>query len=142
MAVTGHLAARMGRTVEQTRDTLHEIAREAPADARSPTWEEVETYLLHHRARARADQTLDPDRRDRIVAHYDEAVALRRAPSPATWTAWEAFAVTHRKLDVKDHMAARQAAPAPEPTRPPAPITDQQIVAIARTLSPDAPLRI
>ncbi len=134
MAVAGHLASRIGKTVEQARDDLHRFAREASSDTPAPTWDEVEEFLLRHRARARSDQTLDPVRRDRIVAHYDDAVALRRAPSPATWEAWRTFAVLHAKLDTADLVAGRRATPKP-PLPPPSPITDQQIVAIARTLS-------
>lgn len=131
MAVTGHLAARIGLTVEEARARLHAIAADAPPETATPTWDEVEAYLVHHRARLRADKTLDPGRRDRIVAHYDDAVALRRAPSPTMWRAWKAFADSHRRLDVRDHVAALR--PAPALPTPQTPISDEQIVAIART---------
>jgi len=113
----------------QARERMHAAAAEAPSAITRPAWAEVERFLVAGRARARADDGIDPARRDRIVTHYTDALEAGRAPGPAMWTAWQAFADMHRRLDLAAHLRAGRAAPVPAS---PTPITDDQIVAIAR----------
>jgi len=76
------------------------------------------------------------------VARYELALAAGVIPDAAVWTAWQALAEVHRRLDVA--AAARGASPAvPSPDTPEAgggatPLSDAQIVAVARALSAHA----
>lgn len=85
---------------------------------------------------AAADPRLAMEVRDEVVARYELALAAGVIPDAAVWTAWQALAEVHRRLDVA--AAARGASPAvPSPDTPEAgggatPLSDAQIVAVAQ----------